>query len=100
MPQPGALTSSDAYPRLRPAGRDGIEGGARRIVLNLRDVSDIDSFGVAALASTHMSAANRGGRVVLTELTRKLQHLFAITRLNTVFEIFGTEAEALASYVD
>jgi anti-sigma B factor antagonist len=93
----GALTSNDGDSGLRPAVRDAIDAGARHIVLNLRDVSDIDSFGVAALASTHMSAVNRGGRLVITELTRKLQHLFAITRLNTVFEIFATEADAIAS---
>ena len=92
----GALISNEADPSLRPAVRAAVEGGARHIILNLQDVPDIDSFGVAVLASTHMSAVNRGSRVMLSNLSRKLQHLFAITRLNTVFEIYETEEDAVA----
>jgi anti-sigma B factor antagonist len=91
----GALASNED-PSLRRAVRAAIEGGARHIVLNLEDVSDIDSFGVAVLASSHMSAVSRGGRLMISNLSRKLQHLFAITRLNTVFEIYETEADAIA----
>jgi anti-sigma B factor antagonist len=92
----GGLTSNEADPSLRAAVRAAVEGGARHIILNLQDVSDIDSFGVAVLASTHMSAVSRGGRLMISNLSRKLQHLFAITRLNTVFEIYETEADAVA----
>ena len=92
----GALTSNDTDPGIRAAVRSAVEGGARHIVLSLQHVSDIDSSGVAILASSHMSAANRGGRLVISDLSRKLRHLFAITRLDTVFEIYATEAEAVA----
>src|SRR5262249_50416477 len=92
----GALTSNEGDPALRPAVRAAVEGGARHVILNLQDVSDIDSFGAAVLASSHMSAVNRGGRLMISNLSRKLQHLFAITRLNTVFEIYPTEADAVA----
>jgi anti-anti-sigma factor len=95
----GAFTSDEGDTALRPAVRAAIEGGARDIILNLQDVSDIDSFGVAALASSHMTAVNRGGRMMLSNLSRKLQHLFAITRLDTVFEIYPTEADAVANCV-
>jgi anti-sigma B factor antagonist len=91
----GALTSSED-PALRPAVGAAIENGARIIVVNLQDVSDIDSFGVALLASSHMSAVNRGARLKMSNLTRKLRHIFAIARLDTVFEIYETEADALA----
>ncbi len=93
----GALTSNDGDPGLRSAVRAAIDSGAHHVVLNLHGVTDIDSFGVATLASTHMSALNRGGRLLIADLSRKLQHLFAITRLNTVFDIYATEAEAIAS---
>ena len=93
----GAFSTTDGDPGVRPAVRAALEGGARQIVLNLEDVSDIDSFGVAVLASSHMSAVNRGGRLLLCNLSRKLQHLFAITRLDTVFEIYPTERDAIAN---
>jgi anti-sigma B factor antagonist len=92
----GELTSNDGDPGLRVAVRTAVENGARVIILNLRDVKDIDSFGVAVLASSHMSAVNRGGRVMMAELSRKLKHLFALTRLDTVFEMYDTEADAVA----
>jgi anti-sigma B factor antagonist len=92
----GELTSNDGDPGLRVAVRTAVENGARVIILNLRDVKDIDSFGVAVLASSHMSAVNRGGRMMMSELSRKLKHLFALTRLDTVFEMYDTEADAVA----
>lgn len=92
----GALTSNDGEAGLRVAVRSAVEAGAKHIVLNLQDVSDIDSFGVAVLASSHMSAVNRGGRLMISNLSRKLRHLFAITRLDTVFEMYPTEADAVA----
>ena len=93
----GALTLNDGDTELRPAVRAAVDSGVKHIVLNLRKVSDIDSFGVAVLASTHMSAVNRGSRLKISNLSRKLQHLFAITRLDTVFEIYPTEDDALAA---
>jgi anti-sigma B factor antagonist len=91
----GPLTSNEADPQLRSAVRAALERGVRLIVLNFADVSDIDSFGVAMLASSHMSALNRGGRLAISNLSRKLQHLFLITRLDTVFEIYQAEADAI-----
>jgi anti-sigma B factor antagonist len=92
----GALSSNDPDPIVRQAVRSAIENGARVIILNLDHVSDIDSFGVAVLASSHMSAVTRGGRLMISNLSRKLKHIFAITRLDTVFEIYDSEADAVA----
>ena len=92
----GELTSNEGDPGLRLEVRSAVENGARVIILNLRHVSDIDSFGVAVLASSHMSAVNRGGRLMMSDLSRKLRHLFSLTRLDTVFEIYDSEADAVA----
>ena len=73
------------------------EGGAKHVILNMRDVLGIDSSGVAALASAHMTAVNRGGTLRLCNLPKKLKDVFAIMRLNTVFDSYATEAEAIAS---
>jgi anti-sigma B factor antagonist len=92
----GALTSNESDPGVRIAVRSAVESGVRVVILNLQNVSDIDSYGVAVLASTHMSAVSRGGRLLFSNLSRKLKHLFAITRLDTVFELYETEQEAIA----
>lgn len=90
----GALEARDG---LRPAIRLALDAGARTIIVNLQDVAAIDSSGVSQLASAHMTAANGGGRLKLCNLSRKLKAVFAVTRLDTVFEAYETEADAVAS---
>jgi len=82
---------------LRPAIRLALDNGARTIVVNLQDVTTIDSSGVSQLASGHLTAANSDGCLKLCNLSRKLQAVFAVMRLNTVFDAYDTEADAIAS---
>jgi anti-sigma B factor antagonist len=93
----GPLASGGTDGDLRRAIRTALDGGAQHIVLNLQDVNDIDSSGVAELASAHITTNNRGGTLNLCCLSRKLAHIFAITRLQDVFAIFVSEADARAA---
>jgi anti-sigma B factor antagonist len=93
----GPLAAGQEDAALRKAIRVAFEGGATTVILNMAGVAAIDSSGVAALASGHMTAANRGGRLKLSNLTQKLRDVFVIMRLHTVFESYDTEAEAIAS---
>ena len=77
--------------------RLAFDKGARSVILNMAGVPAIDSSGVAALASSHMTAVNRGGGLKLCNLTQKLKDIFAIMRLDTVFDSYETEAAAVAS---
>jgi anti-sigma B factor antagonist len=90
----GTLEAGDG---LRPAIRLALDNGARTIVVNLQDVTAIDSSGVSQLASGHLTAANSGGCLKLCNLSRKLKEVFIVARLNTVFDAYDTEAEAVAS---
>jgi anti-sigma B factor antagonist len=93
----GPLAAGQDDAALRTAVRLAFERGATTVILNMQDVPSIDSSGVAALASGHMTAANRGGKLKLSNLTQKLKDVFVIMRLHTVFESYATEAEAIAS---
>jgi anti-sigma B factor antagonist len=93
----GALSAGHGEASLRRAIRIAVDEGARIVIVNLRDVSDIDSSGVAELASGHIAVTNRGGRLILCCLSKKLEHIFAITRLAEVFEIYPSEADATAA---
>lgn len=92
----GVLAAGGEDAALRKAIRLAFDSGARTVILNMRDVAAIDSSGVAALASGHMTAANRGGRLALCNLTQKLKDVFVIMRLHTVFEVYDTEDDAIA----
>jgi anti-sigma B factor antagonist len=93
----GPLTAGQEDAALRKAIRLAFENGARIVILNMQDVPAIDSSGVAALASGYMTASNRDGQMKLCNLTQKLKDVFAIMRLDTVFESYETEADAIAS---
>jgi anti-sigma B factor antagonist len=75
-----------------------IAEGRVKIVLDLRDVTRIDSAGIGMLVSKYLSTQTRGGTIKLLHLTRRSDHLMDITRLATVFEIFDEEAEAVRSF--
>jgi anti-sigma B factor antagonist len=72
--------------------------GCVKILVDLKDVTRIDSAGIGMVVSKYLSARKRGGTMKLLHLTRHSDHLMDITRLTTVFEIFDDEADALRSF--
>ncbi|HEU4388136.1 MAG TPA: STAS domain-containing protein [Blastocatellia bacterium] len=72
--------------------------GQRRILLNLADVSYIDSAGLGSLISSYATVKREGGHLKLISLTKRVQDLLAITKLITVFDTFDDEKEAIASF--
>jgi anti-sigma B factor antagonist len=69
--------------------------GKRRFVLNLSGVDYIDSSGLGQLISIWTSICNKGGHLTVLGPTKRVQRLFDITRLNTVFQIFDKESDAV-----
>jgi anti-sigma B factor antagonist len=67
-------------------------------VLNLGDVSYIDSSGLGELVSSYTTASNQGGKVKLLNLQKKVQDLLQITKLYTVFDTYEDEADAVLSF--
>jgi anti-sigma B factor antagonist len=93
----GRLVAGDDNGRIKDKVNSLIFQGRKQIVLNLGGVPYIDSTGLGELAATHATVVRQGGRIVLVQLTTRVQDLLAICRLLTVFDVFETEAEALAS---
>jgi anti-sigma B factor antagonist len=93
----GALTIGEREFGLRRAIRAALDEGCRLFVINLQELSFVDSSGVAEIATTHTTIANRGGRLTLCRVSQRLQDIFVTTRLNTVFTLYDSEAEALAA---
>jgi anti-sigma B factor antagonist len=69
-----------------------------RIVLNLGEISYIDSGGLGTLVGLRTSAQNAGGTIKLTNLTKRVGDLLQVTKLLTVFEVYNSEAEAVESF--
>ena len=69
-----------------------------RIVLNLADVTYIDSGGLGTLVALRTSALNAGGTIKLANLTKRVVDLLQITKLLTVFDVYNSEGEAVESF--
>ena len=69
-----------------------------RIVLNLGEVSYIDSGGLGTLVALRVTVQNAGGAIKLTNLTKRVGDVLQITKLLTVFEVYNSEAEAIESF--
>jgi anti-sigma B factor antagonist len=75
-----------------------VQRGRRKIVLDLQDVSRVDSTGVGMVAAKYLTVRRLGGDLKLLHLSPRARQLLAITKLADVFEIFDDEEEALRSF--
>jgi len=73
-------------------------GSTKEIILNLAGVSNIDSGGLGTLVGLYSSARSSGADIKLTGLGPRLRDVLAITKLSTVFEVYDSEAQALAAF--
>ncbi|HUS91219.1 MAG TPA: STAS domain-containing protein [Phycisphaerae bacterium] len=73
-----------------------MDDGPERIVINLSDVPYMDSSGVASLVKLLSRSRRQGVPLRLASLSDRVRSIFEITRLDTVFDIYPTEQEALA----
>jgi len=94
----GRITLGEGASTFRDAIRDLIAAGEKKIVLNLADVSYIDSSGIGELVSGFTTVTNHGGQLKLLNLTKRIKDLLQITKLYTVFEVFDSEATAIRSF--
>lgn len=72
--------------------------GYKKIIIDLADVSWVNSTGLGILISSHVTVANNGGMVRLMRVSKRISSIFMVTRLNTVFESYEDEESALKSF--
>ena len=94
----GRITLGEGSVTLRDAVRDLLDKGDKNILLNLGDVSYIDSSGIGELVSAFTSVKNSGGELKLLNLTKKVHDLLQITKLYTVFDVKDDETSAVGSF--
>jgi len=94
----GRITLGEGASALRENIRDLVAKGNKKILLNLSDVSYIDSSGIGELVSAFTTVTNQGGTLKLLGLTKRVKDLLQITKLYTVFEVFESEPIAVRSF--
>jgi anti-sigma B factor antagonist len=94
----GQIKLGDGTQVLRDMVKDLLSQGEKKILLNLADVSYIDSSGIGELVGAFTSVRNQGGEMKLLQLTKKVKDVLAITKLLTVFDVKDDEAAAIAAF--
>jgi len=94
----GSITLGDGASGIREALREQIAEGHKKILLNLSNVSYIDSAGIGELVSGYTTISNQHGTLKLLGLTKRVKDLLQITKLYTVFDVHEDEAHAIRSF--
>lgn len=94
----GRIVLGEGSSALRERVKNIVEDGKKKIVLNMTNVTYIDSAGLGTLVAAHVSAKKEGAALLLSDLGTKFHEVMQVTRLLTVFNVFTTEAEAISSF--
>jgi anti-sigma B factor antagonist len=94
----GKLTIDHDAQRLKDKINSLIQQGRAQIVLNLTDVSYIDSGGLGQLVASYGSVAKASGGLKLLGVSKRNHDLLSITRLVTLFDAYDSEKEAVESF--
>jgi len=93
----GKVISGPDLMDLKTVFQTSINNEMGNVLLDLGHVAWMDSSGLGVLVSGHTSLVREGGRMAILNATKKINELFIITKLITIFETFTDEDEALAS---
>jgi anti-sigma B factor antagonist len=94
----GRITLGEGSSMLRDTVREMVSKGQKKLLLNLGEVSYIDSSGIGELVSGFTTVTNSGGQLRLVNLQKRVKDLLQITKLYTVFEVHDDEAAAVRSF--
>ncbi len=94
----GRITLGEGSSLFRDTIRDLATKGEKKLLLNLGEVTYIDSSGIGEMVSGFTTVTNQGGQLKLVGLNKRVKDLLQITKLYTVFEAFEDEATAIRSF--
>ena len=75
-----------------------LEGGKTKLLLNMKDVSVLDSSGLGEVVRAKATCAKKGAQVKLLNVQGKIYDLLMLTQITGVFEIINDETKAVASF--
>lgn len=94
----GRIVLGEESNALREKIKSLLASGKKKIVLNMSNVTYIDSAGLGTLVAAHHSAKTQGSGLRLYNLGAKFQEVLQVTKLLTVFEVFDSESLAIQSF--
>ena len=94
MIRPGRSLTAGNVETFQRTVREELEGGRRRLLVDMGETEAVDSTGLGALVRLQRAAVDAGGRLALVSLRENSQILLRLTQLDGVLETYGSAAEA------
>src|SRR5688500_6139963 len=94
----GKITIGAGDTQLRDVITNTVKDGKNNLLLDMGQVTTIDSSGIGELVGAYTTVTNRGGKLKLLHLPGKVSDLLQVTQLITVFEFYEDETEAVNSF--
>ena len=94
----GRIVFGDDTDQLRLSVREFLTGSGPKVVLNLSEVTYVDSGGIGCLVGLFTTARAAGGDLKVACPNERVRHVLQITRLLPVLGVFDAEAEAVSSF--
>jgi anti-sigma B factor antagonist len=94
----GTITLGSGDVNMRDRIKELLGQGHKKIIIDLGEVSFMDSTGLGELVAAYTTARHQQATLKLAQLTKKIKDLLSITQLAAVFETYETLDEAIASF--
>jgi len=94
----GRITLGEGSGLVRNTIKDLVAAGSRKVLINLHDVTYMDSAGLGELVGSYATITNLGGQIKLLHPQGKVSDMLTVTKLYTIFSSYTDEGEALRSY--
>jgi anti-sigma B factor antagonist len=94
----GNYVGGEETDELRDTIKKLSEEGNLKLVIDLGEVSYLNSSALGVLIAAHANYAKRGGKIKLCQLNKNLENLFVITKLSLIFDSYPNQVEAIASF--
>jgi anti-sigma B factor antagonist len=94
----GRITAGDEASNFRAAIQKLAATPGARLILNMQGVDYVDSTGLGALVMCSTLFKNNEGQVKLLNVNRRNIELLIMTKIDTIFEVFDEESDAVNSF--
>lgn len=94
----GKLMGGPDAEEVRDVIRQSLDAGQKRFLIDLGDVSWVNSTGLGILIASHVTITQAGGAIKLSRVSKRINQIFMVTKLHTVFDTYETTEEALARF--
>lgn len=94
----GKITIGAGDIQLRDTIKNVLDGGTHDILVDMKEVTAMDSSGIGELVGCYTTVSNKGGKLKLLHLPPKITDVLTVTQLITVFDVFENEPEAVKSF--